>query len=337
MHHRKLRLLLTVPLGLLFASTVPGVVGADLNLKDCPYKLVCETRRDGNWELYLMNADGSDAVNLTRTPDVDELYPHVSPDGTKVCFVVEQGTGDARTRDVYYMNLDGTGRTKVADNAREPCWSPDGKAIAYLKGEFDKFTVIDYATKGLFIYDLATGVSREHPNRELYHLYNICWSPDGQWFVSTVHGGMGYDHAILAFEANGTKVFNLGIPGCRPDLSPDGRHIAWGASDWALDMADIDFSGPQPTVSNRHDVIISAEPMKVYHIDWSPDGKWLAFARGPEGSGMGPAVEMVGVEAKGWDLCVADATQINQWQAITTDGACNKEPDWVPIPGEKAP
>lgn len=330
------RLPLTMLIGLCVAAAIATASAAELNLKDCPYKIVCETHHDGNWELYLLNADGSNPVNLTRTPDVDELYPHASPDGTKVSFVVEQGQGDARRRDVYTMNLDGTGRTKVADNAREPCWSPDGKAIAYLKGEFEQFTVTDYATKGLFIYDLQTRTHTQHPNTALYHLYNICWSPDGKWFVTTVHGGMGYDHAILAFEAAGTQVFNLGIPGCRPDLSPDGRHIAWGPSDWALDVAEIDFSGPEPKVTNGRDVVTSAEPMKTYHIDWSPDGRWTAFARGPEGTGLGPAVEMVGVLAKGWNLCVADATQTNQWQPITTDGACYKEPDWVPIPGEGA-
>src|SRR5713101_7039876 len=50
-------------------------------LKAYTHKIVYETNRDGNWELYLMNADGSDPVNLTRTPDVDELYPKPSPDG----------------------------------------------------------------------------------------------------------------------------------------------------------------------------------------------------------------------------------------------------------------
>ena len=44
-------------------------------LKSYRHKLVYETNRDGNWELYLCNADGSNPVNLTRTPDVDELYP----------------------------------------------------------------------------------------------------------------------------------------------------------------------------------------------------------------------------------------------------------------------
>src|SRR5215472_15932469 len=71
-------------------------------LKTYRHKLVYETNRDGNWELYLCNADGSSPVNLTRTPDVDELYPKPSPDGSKICFVADQGTGDARVRDIYY-------------------------------------------------------------------------------------------------------------------------------------------------------------------------------------------------------------------------------------------
>jgi dipeptidyl aminopeptidase/acylaminoacyl peptidase len=229
------------------------------------------------------------------------------------------------------MNLDGTGRTKVAANAREACWSADASAIAYLGAEFDRFTYTDYATKGMFIYDLKTGEHRQHPNQELYHLYNLCWSPDGKWFVATVHGGMGYKHAILAIEANGPRVFNLDIPGCRPDFSPDGRSIAWGPSDWALDVGELDFSSGTPRVTNRRHVVTSAKPIKVYHAEWSPDGRLLAFSRGPTGTGLGPAVEMIGVEAQGWDLCVADASALDRWQPITTDGASYKEPDWVPV------
>jgi Tol biopolymer transport system component len=300
------------------------------------HRLVYETYRGGNWDLYIANSDGSHSANLTRTPDVNELYPHVSPDGTKVCFVVDEGEGEPTRRDVYYMNLNGTGRTKVAENARQACWSPDGKAIAYLKGEFDEFTYRDFATKELVIYDLATGTHTPHPNTTLHHLYNICWSPDGNWFVATVHGGMGYKHAILAFEANGTRVVDLGIPGCRPDISPDGKKITWGPSDWALAVADLDLTGPEPRVTNRRDVVTSAKPMKIYHSDWSPDGKSVAFSRGPTKKGLGPAMEIVGVNAAGWDICVADASATNKWVTITDDGRSNKEPDWVPGPRRAA-
>src|SRR6516165_2694304 len=138
-------------------------------LKNYPHKIVYESNRDGNWELYLCNADGSNPVNLTRTPDVEELFPKPSPDGSKICFVADEGKGDAKVRNLYYMNSDGSDRVKVADNAREPCWSPDGKEIAYMKGKFEKFTLSDFATKGLFIYELKTGKTRQHPNKKLEH------------------------------------------------------------------------------------------------------------------------------------------------------------------------
>ena len=78
------------------------------SLRKLPHKLVFETYRDGNWELCTVNADGSRQANLTRTRDVDELYPKVSPDGTKICFVLDRGEGVSKVRSVYYMNKDGT-------------------------------------------------------------------------------------------------------------------------------------------------------------------------------------------------------------------------------------
>src|ERR1043166_923306 len=199
-----------LPILLALGFTLPFLTAADAQdkapegdkellaeLKDYQHKIVYETNRDGNWELYLCNADGSNPVNITNTKDVDELYPKPSPDGTKICFVADEGKGDAKVRNVYYMNSDGTGRVNVAENGREPCWSPDGTQIAYLKGEFDKFTYSDFATKGLFIYDLKTGKTREHVNKSLHHLYTLNWSPDGRWFLATVPARMGSTHATL--------------------------------------------------------------------------------------------------------------------------------------------
>ena len=303
-------------------------------LKGYAHRIVYETYREDNWELYTASADGSDHANLTRTPGVNELNPHVSPDGTKITFVVDEGEGSSKHRHVYLMNMDGTGRTLVARDARQQCWKADGTAIAYLKPESEEFSYTDYATKGVFIHDLAGGSHRQHPNEGLYHLYNLCWSPDGNWFLATVHAGMGYRHAILAIEAEGTKVYNLEIPGCRPDVSPDGKRVAWGASDWALCVADLDLTGPQPKVVNARDVVTSKEPMEIYHVDWSPDGKYLAFSRGPKKKIMGQIPELVGVRAEGWDICVADARATNRWMAVTTDGHSNKEPDWVPAAKE---
>jgi len=305
---------------------------AELDLGEIPFKILFETYRQtdgkGNWELYRMDADGSNPVNLTQTPDLDEMYPHASPDGTKICFVVDEGIGRRKIRSVYYMNIDGTGRVEVARNARQPCWSPDGKNIAYLMGEYDRYSTREYATSELLIYNLQTRQHRPHPNRTLHHIYAICWSPDGNWFLAAVHGGMGYSDTILAFEADGTMVFDLerwGVRGCRPDLGLDGRKMTWGETDWDLCLADIDLTSRAPRVSNIRKVVRCLRSAKVYHVDLSPDGKHITFSYGPFEGG-----QQVGGKAKGWNICVSDLT--GKWVEITTDGNHNKEPDWVPIP-----
>lgn len=301
-----------------------------LKLKEISFKIVYETYRQTNgkenWELYLINADGSNPVNLTNTPDIGEMYPHASPDGSKLCFVVDEWVKENKVRNVYYMNVDGTERVKVADNARQPCWSPDGKTIAYLKGEFERYTTKDYATKGIFFYDLETRKHREHKNRSLHHLYNICWSPDGNWFLATVHGGMGFKHAILAIEANEADVFDLTkykVTGCRPDCGLDGRKITWGSSDWDLCVGNIDLISSAPQVTDVHRVVTCGKEYEVYHSDFSPDGKYITFSYGPKAS------EQVGGKAPGWNICISDMT--GKWIQITTDGNHNKEPDWVPV------
>lgn len=314
----------------------------ELSLKEIPFKIIYETYRSTpdplgrdqkNWELYMINADGSNPVNLTNTPDVDEMYPHVSPDGTKICFVADEGPGDEKVRNVYYMNIDGTERVKVARNAREPCWSFDSKSIAYLEGEYERYTTREYATAELMIYDLETGLHRPHPNKELHHLYAICWSPCGKWFVAAVHGGMGYSDTILAFEAQGTRVFDLGrwgVKGCRPDLSCDGTKMTWGETDWNLRLGDIDLTGYEPRVTNTRDIVRCSRRYKIYHVDFSPDARYIAFSYGPSSGG-----QQAGGMARGWDICVSDLSAGNDWRQltwvkVTTDGNHNKEPDWVP-------
>jgi Tol biopolymer transport system component len=305
---------------------------SEINLSDIPYKIVYETFRetDGreNWELFLMNADGSNQTNLTRTPDLDEIYPHVSPDGSKICFVVDEGTNRRnKIRSVFYMNIDGSNRVLVAKNARQPCWNPDGKSIAYLKGEYERYNTSEYATSGLVIYDLQTGQHKSHPNMSLQHLYAICWSPDGNWFLGVVKGNTIHSDAILAFEAEGMRVFDLArwsVKGCRPDFSPDGKKMTWGETDWDLCIGDFELYQGEPRIGNIRKIVRCRPASKVYHVDFSPDGRYIAFSYGPFGGG-----QQVGGRAKGWDICVTDLS--GKWVKVTTDGKHNKEPDWVPI------
>ncbi len=98
-----------------------------------------------------------------------------------------------------------------------------------------------------------------------------------------------------------------------------------GETDWNLCVGDIDLTGLTPRVTNIQDVVQCLRKSKVYHVDISPDGRYIVFSYGPFGG-----AQQVGGKARGWDICVGDMS--GKWVKITTDGNHNKEPDWVPIP-----
>ena len=314
-------------------------------LKDSPFKIAYECYVDDNWEIFVMNADGSDPINLTSTPKIHEHYPQVSPDGSKICFSVDDGEGREAVRSLYVMDINGRNRKKLADHAREPFWRPDSKVIGFLPQEYPKFNVIDYSTRGMSFYDLATGGIEPHPNStNLHHLYNPSFAQNGKWIVSTVHAGMGFDHAILAIEANGDKIINLKIPGCRPCLSPDGKQIAWGSGDHQIVLAPIDLDSDSPSVGAWR-LRIQDKTNETYHVDWSPDSKMVSFSRGPASKGdptkpgtFQAACEIVGVYAAGWNLYAVSAERegvvdLNtateaEILTLTTNGFSNKESAW---------
>lgn len=299
-----------------------------LDLEKIPYKIVYESYREtqgkSNWEICIINADGSEKTNLTNTPDIDEFYPHASSDGRKICYVADIGEGENKSRNVYYMNIDGTGRIKVADNARQPCWSSDGKSIAYLKGEYSRYSSRSWSNRGLEIYNLETKRKRQHPNENLRLLFNLCWSPDGKWFTATSRS-RGRSGSNIAFKADDVETMSLSIQGCRPDISPDGKRLAWGRSDHDLRIGTLDLNSIDNNVKDQKSIVACQRDYKIYHVDWSPDSKYLTFSYGSSRGG-----QYVGRKAEGWNICICDLTT-GKWTQITTDGNHNKEPDWVPV------
>ncbi len=334
-------------LAALWPVTRTSAAGPDLRdrLKATPFKIAYESYVNDNWEIFVANADGSQAVNLTSTPQVHEHYPQVAPDGNRICFSVDSGEGRDAKRSLWVMDVDGKQRRKLVDSAREPFWSPDSRRIGFLPQEYPKFNVMDYYTTGMSFYDLGSGKTTPHVNStNLFHLYNPGYSKNGKWIVATVHAGMGVGHAILLIEAEGTKIINLNIPGCRPSFSPDGRQLAWGAGDHEIVVAPINLDDPNPSIG-KWSLTLHDPTNETYHVDWSPDSRFLSLSRGPASKGdpskrgtFQSACEIVGVYAPGWNILAvpADRTGVieldkataEELTPITTNGFSNKESAW---------
>ena len=88
------------------------------------------SERDGNAEIYVMNADGTAVTRLTNST-ADEGYPSWSPDGKRIAFMRRTG----RT-ELFTMNADGSDQkpllTVDKGDAIDPRWSPDGARIVFV-------------------------------------------------------------------------------------------------------------------------------------------------------------------------------------------------------------
>ena len=85
--------------------------------------------RDGNYEIYVMNADGSDQDRITNNTAAD-MDPEWSPDGGRIAFVSDRDGNE----EIYLMNSDGSDQMRLTNNGAtdyDPAWSPDGEKIAF--------------------------------------------------------------------------------------------------------------------------------------------------------------------------------------------------------------
>jgi TolB protein len=229
-------------------------------------KIVFQTNRDGNAEIYVMNADGTNRVNLTRHPGED-VTPHWSPEGGRIAF--------ASNRDgnfeILTMNDDGSGvaqLTATSANNRWPRWTNDGR-IVFQTGTFPNRDLYVMNADGASATNLTPGpldsawaapaprgswiaFSRfsEAEGQRLYTMNTITrktklvtlappevadvqasWAPRGNDLVFARLGNTGSE--LFAVHKDGTHLTQLTNTPARtefqPGFSPDGAMIVFNA------------------------------------------------------------------------------------------------------------
>ena len=292
----------------LFLLLLAFMVTSDTTAQRSKPKIVFISNHDGNWDIYSMDVNGNNLVQLTDHPASD-LHPAGSPDGRRIAFASGRGV----THDLYVMDSDGNNVIRLThDNFREgpPSWSPDGRKIA--------FTSFCKLNCDIFTVD-ANGANRTRLTEHEMENFGPSWSPDGRKiaFVSALNFGALDPRHIFVMNADGKGRRNLtGDTNLKynsnPTWSPDGSKIAFESQRFfeGFDIYVITAEG-----KNLNQLTLEGtNRMPAF----SPDGRKIAFA-----SNRDEDFNIYLMDNHGMDLVKLTRTP---------PGVDNISPSWLPSP-----
>ena len=246
-------------------------------------RLLFQSDRTGDWEIYTVKPDGTDLVRLTTSPGAD-AGPVWSPDGKRIAFASERDAGDS---EIYVMNADGSGvrrLTKQPGDDSHPHWSPDGSRIVFNSARTTPDLKADWSTQFHEIFTMAADGSdvRQVTRFQTVSTYPS-FSPDGKKIVfRRVTNDQGRLWDLTTVPRN-SEVFVIDLDGSNPvNLSNNAAYDGWPA--WSPDGARIVFSSNRAGPANIGQLYavdagggsaqkLTEGPGSFVQPSWSRDGK----------------------------------------------------------------
>jgi TolB protein len=231
-------------------------------------RLVFISMLSGKEQLFTMNVDGSNAIQLTRD-DADHEDPSWSPDGSKIAFVLIANNRHS----IAVIQADGTNiqvLTPPEQNTIHPNWSPDSTRVIYCTN--DDLEPPKKSTADIYAVDLAT----KKITRLITGGINTygSWSPDMRQIAFRKIIDCENSEVFLANSdgSNSRNLTNNQFFDGWPAWSPDGKRIAFASNrrshGYQIFVMDADGSNVR---------LVSNTEGRATAPHWSPDGKSIYF------------------------------------------------------------
>jgi Tol biopolymer transport system component len=266
-----------------------------------------------NYNLYVMNADGSQVRKVTDLPGA-EWNADWSPDGRSLVFIA--GDIGYESYGIYKISMDGgEPQPLLVDDFENqaPDWSPNGKQIAFSSNRDGNFDIFVMNADGSDIHKiLDTGLDDYFPD----------WSPDGSRLVLFAADWPAVKQDIYTMNADGSSLQNITntshIVDEDPKWSPDGSKIIFQSDrdgNFEIYMMNPDGSQPQNLTRN---------PGRDYWPDWwMPPETKIAFVSDHSGKPQIYLMPAQGAQTQ-------SAIDLSDLQPLTNDRYDNYFPSWSP-------
>ena len=231
--------------------------------------------------------------------------PAWSPESDRLAFI--SGRDEPSTGEVYAINLDGTGLTRLTHNQTDElgsAWSPDGEKIA-VKVSYNRTYLMD--ADGADFHVLSTGNWTDLPES---------WSPDGRYLLLYSQESSQADTELGIYDLHTASYTPLTDHFyARAAWSPDGNWVAYAGwdvqYDWDIFVIHPDGSGKK----NLTHALSNEDNQPV----WSPDSRWIAFTSRNDDIYNDPNFDIYVVRS--------DGSRLKQ---LTTNILLDADPFWQP-------
>jgi Tol biopolymer transport system component len=236
--------------------------------------------RDGDPEIFVMNADGSNLQQLTFNSAIIDNHPSWSPAGTRIAFgstVQDPATGIFQD-EVMVMNADGSNPVAISSHPLwdgHPGWSVDDRiAFETNRNDPNGTPYLDDDSRHEIYTMNPDGSNLSRVTNNDWSDVHPDWSPSGGRLVFSSKLFSGGNFEIVTMDPDGGNIVNLTnhpATDWRPAWSPDGTRIAFHTDrdgNFEIYVMNTDGTGVQRLTDN---------PADDFHPAWSPDSRMIAF------------------------------------------------------------